>query len=1015
MFNKLLLLAIALPAFAQPGILSTVAGTGTRGYSGDGGPAANAQIAAGAGATLAVTTDPQGNLVIIDGGNSRIRKVDAAGIISTVAGGGTAPGPGDGGQATQARLTPNGAAYDAAGNLYILQGNQVRKVDPSGILSTIAGNGGINHAGDGGPALSASFLATSIAVDPAGNIYLSDSLAHRIRKIDADGIISTLAGTGVQGFSGDGGPASQATLTLPQGLATDANGNVFFCSLNRVRKVDPNGTITTVAGNGSPLALGDGGPAGAAGTTPVSLALDMEGNLFIAEPGANKIRKVNSAGIITTVAGTGIPGFTGDGGPASEARLFGPTSVAADPFGNVYFADTNNVRIRKISSGSSASPILATPASFSFSYTLGAPAPPPQTTVIISPGATLSFAASTTAPWLSVSPDSGTVNTVLSLTVDPAGLAPGIYNANLVLAPSGSGNVPLNLPVRLTINTPALTGIISTIGGNGLIPYSAPNAVATRAGFGVSGVAVDPSGNTFVADLISNRILKIDPAGALSLYAGNGSISFAGDGGPGPSGAFFFPTSVAAAPDGSLYIADTQNSRVRKIDPAGNLSTVASGLLTPSAVATDAAGNVYIADTGNGRVRKLTPAGENTIVAGTALPGSAGDGGPATSASLFLPGGLAVDAAGNLFIADVGNNKIRKVTPAGVISTVAGTGTKGFSGDGGPAPAATLNLLGTHAGLAVDSAGNLFIPDTANNRIRRVDSAGLISTVAGNGIAGFSGDGSPATTAGLNNPTAVALDAAGNLYIADSLNRRIRKVTFPATSPPPAITSSGVVNGASFSSTLAANSWVTILGSALSPTTNTWTNAISAGRLPTSLDGVSVSVAGKPAYIFFISPQQLNVLLPDLPPGPAELIVRTPSGPSSTINVTIAAAAPAFFQWPDGQPVATRQDFSFVAKPGTFPAAATTAARPGDVLILWGTGFGPTAPAAPAGTQTPADRTYSVLNPPQLTLNNQPITVYGAALAPGFAGLYQIAIQVPSTLSNGDWPLLNTRLAVRSQ
>ncbi len=1016
-------LLLAIPSLAQQGTITTFAGTGSRGFSGDGGPAASAQIAGGGGAALGVATDSQGNLFIVDGGNNRIRKVNAAGVITTVAGGGPAGSNGDGGPATSAQVFPGAVAIDSADNLFIATGANIRKVNTAGIISTIAGNGNPTFSGDGGPATAAGFLATSVAVDPAGNIYISDTLSSRIRKINTSGIISTFAGNGTQGFSGDGGPAVNATLTLPQGLATDATGNVYFVSLGRIRKVDTAGVITTVAGSGSPLSLGDGGPATSAGMSPTWVTVDTDGNLYIADTGGNRIRKVNTSGIISTFAGGNLPGFAGDGGPAIAARLFGPTGVAVDPAGNVYIADTNNIRIRKVSSGASGSPILANPASFSFSFTPGTAEPPSQTTTIISPGATLTFTGATTASWLSVSPTSGPVNTVLTVSVNPTGLAAGVYNANVVLTPSGVGNTPLNIPVRFTVNAAVTTGIISTLAGNGLIPFTAPG-VGTGVGIGVSGVAVDAAGNVYAADNISNRAYKIDPSGALTLLAGNGSFTFAGDGGPGATGSLFFPSGIAADTAGNVYIADSNNNRVRKVNPSGTLSTFAgtslpgfagdggpanqARLSTPTDVATDGAGNVYIADSVNSRVRKVSPTGViSTVAGGALLPTFSGDGGAATAAGLFLPGGLAVDNTGNLYIADIGNNRIRKVSPAGIISTVAGNGTKGFSGDGGPATSAALNLFGNHIGLAIDSTGNLYIPDFSNHRIRKVDSAGIITTIAGNGIAGFSGDGNPATTAGINSPTGVAVDAAGSLYIADGLNRRIRKVTFSGTAAPPAITSGGVVNGASFSPTLAANSWATILGSSLASGTNTWANAIVNGRLPSTLDGVSVTIGGKPAYLYFISPTQLNLLVPDVPPGAAELTVTTAAGISSVINITVSEFAPAFFQWPGSQPVATRQDFTFAAKPGTFSGLATTPARPGDVIILWGTGFGATVPAAPSGVQIPPDRTYSAAAP-VMALNGAPITVFGAALAPGFAGLYQIAVQIPATIADGEWPILAT-------
>jgi uncharacterized protein (TIGR03437 family) len=227
----------------------------------------------------------------------------------------------------------------------------------------------------------------------------------------------------------------------------------------------------------------------------------------------------------------------------------------------------------------------------------------------------------------------------------------------------------------------------------------------------------------------------------------------------------------------------------------------------------------------------------------------------------------------------------------------------------------------------------------------------------------------------------------------------------PAPAPPPPPVVSSVVNGASFQPGVAANSWVTIKGSNLASQTGDWTNAIVNGKLPATLNGVSVSMGGKPAYIYFTSPVQLNVLAPDLPPGPVTVTVTTAGGTSSGSTATASQYGPAFFPWPGNQPVATRQDFSFAVKPGTFPGATTVAAKPGDVIILWATGFGPTNPAAPAGVAVPSDKIYGTATSPTVTINGSAVIVFGAALAPGSAGVYQIAIQVPNTLADGDYPI----------
>jgi uncharacterized protein (TIGR03437 family) len=222
----------------------------------------------------------------------------------------------------------------------------------------------------------------------------------------------------------------------------------------------------------------------------------------------------------------------------------------------------------------------------------------------------------------------------------------------------------------------------------------------------------------------------------------------------------------------------------------------------------------------------------------------------------------------------------------------------------------------------------------------------------------------------------------------------------------PAIAS--VVNAAGFQPGIAANSWVTIQGANLAPQTDDWSHSIVNGALPTTLDGVSVTMNGKPAYVYYISPIQLNVLAPDLPGGPVTVTVTTPGGTSASFAATASLYGPAFFPWPGSQVVATRQDYSYAVKAGTFAGATTVAAKPGEVLILWATGFGPTMPAAPSGVSVPASGGYSTASAPIVTINNTPAIVYGAALAPGSAGLYQIAIQVPTTLADGDWPIQAT-------
>ncbi len=427
----------------------------------------------------------------------------------------------------------------------------------------------------------------------------------------------------------------------------------------------------------------------------------------------------------------------------------------------------------------------------------------------------------------------------------------------------------------------------------------------------------------------------------------------------------------------------------------------------------DSTGNVYISDLNGSAIYKLDKAGVLTTVAGGAF-GFSGDGGLATKAALYFPSGVALDSAGNIYFADKGNNRVRKVDTKGIITTFAGSGTAGYSGDGGPATSAKLglNLTAAFQGVAVDSAGNVYIADPANNRIRMVNPAGIISTFAGNGGAFATGslgngDGGPPAGASVMTPYGVRVDSAGNIFIADTGHNLIRKVTGAAATGglAPVISANGVVNGASFQPGIVTNSWVTIQGAGLATKTDDWSNSIVNGALPTSLDGVSVTMGGKPAYIYYISPGQLNVLAPDVPAGPVTITVTTTGGTSAAFVSTASAYGPAFFGWPGNQVVATRTDYSYAVKAGTFAGATTAAAKPGDVIILWATGFGPTNPAAPAGVAVPSDKAYATGSLPSITIDNVPATVYGAALAPGSVGLYQIAIQVPPSLADGDWPI----------
>lgn len=602
-----------------------------------------------------------------------------------------------------------------------------------------------------------------VALDSAGNVYIADADNNCIRKIDkATGTITTVAGG----------------LEFPAGVALDAANNLYIADSNndRVRRVDAvTQVITTVAEVSGPSRI----------------AIDAAGNLFVTQQDACRISRIDAVTkTITTIAGTGTLGFGGDGGPATSAVLNSPAGISIATNGDVIFADSNNYRVRKID---------------------------------------------------------------------------------------------------------AATGTITTIAGNGSFGQAGDNGPATSANLAVpTDVKFDRAGNLIITDFLGHRIRKVDAATkVITTIAGvAGTGGFAGDGGPATSARFNLPLSTAIDSAGNLYVADNRNFRVRRIDAATNVVTTIAGsgevgdgdaataaqILQPTSLALDAAGNAYVSDRIYGRIRRIDatthlastvyaspgqsaltglavdPAGNIyfvdaiggrvskidattkavTAVAGGNFPGFSGDNGPATSAQLSPSGqtAMAFDAAGNLFIADTFNHRIRRIDAATkVITTVAGNGSEGFSGDNGPATAAMLSnpegvavdrdgniyivdagnyrlrrvdaasktILtvagstfgfagdGTFAnaakfanplGITIDASHNIYIADTANNRIRKIDgTTNVITTVAGNGTAGFTGDGSLATSARLNEPSAVAIDASGKLYIADTNNNRIRVLT----------------------------------------------------------------------------------------------------------------------------------------------------------------------------------------------------------------------------------------------
>jgi sugar lactone lactonase YvrE len=591
---------------------------------------------------------------------------------------------------------------------------------------------------------------TGVAYAPNGTVYVISG--NQIEQFNpSTGLVTTVAGKQAPGYSGDGGPAASAALTDPFGIAVDNAGNLYIVDTGNsvIRKVTAaTGVITTVAGNGSSGYSGDGGLATSAELNgPRGIALDGAGNLYIADAYNHVIREVTATGVISTVAGNGSFGYAGDAGAATSASLSDPFGVAVDAAGDLYIADTYNSVVREVAAANGFINTVAGNGSFGYSG-----------------DNSLATSAELNAPF--------------GVTVDGAG--------NLYIA-DGQNSV-----IR---EVTAATGFISTVAGSGNFGYSGDSGPATSASlFYPFGITVDGAGNLYIADTENSVIRMVTAAtGLIGTVVGGGNAGYVGDGGAATGADLNFPQAIAVDGGGNLYIADTDNSVIRKVSAAtGVISTVAGNgsygyagdggaatsaeLNEPQAIAVDGGGNLYIADTNNRVIRKVAANGIISTVAGTGSYGYAGDGGAATSAELSSPYGIAVDAAGNLYIADTYNEVVRKVTVAtGIISTVAGNGSGGYAGDGGPATSAELS---SPEGIAVDGAGNLYIADTYNSVIRKVTAAtGFISTVAGNGNFGYSGDGGPAISAELSNPDGVAVDAGGNLYIADTNNLVIRRVT----------------------------------------------------------------------------------------------------------------------------------------------------------------------------------------------------------------------------------------------
>ena len=651
----------------------------------------------------------------------------------------------------------DGMAVAPNGDIYIArrEHNVISLIDKQGRLKTVVGSGASGFSGDGGPAVKAQLqLPSGLTFDSQGNLYIADRANHRVRKVNRKGIISTVAGNGTAGFSGDGGPATQASLKLPSGVVVDKQGNLYISdrSNNRIRKVNAKGIIQTFAGNGKDGYHGDNMPAlKATLDKPFGLALDKHNNLYIADRGNNRIRKVDSSGLISTVAGDGGFYFIGDNGPAYRASIAGPTGVTVDDNGNIYIADRSNNRIRMVDKQGLIRTIMGTGhQEYNGDSELGR-------------------------------------ETNLHL---PFGVALDKNGDLLVIDRS-------HYRIRKLIMKGSK---VTTLAGNGIKKFGGDGGPAQGANLEFPhGIDVDSKDNVIFADKSHFRIRKITPQGIISTIVGNGIRGNIGDGGPALK-ASIHPFRMRLNHKDEIFFISPSGfvSLVRKVNTKGIINAyittgdakyqkaiVASGsgpstrsnitvISQFSDLALDTKGNVFLADRINHQVRKLSPNGKIKTIAGTGESNYFGDGGPATKAAFRDPAAITLDKAGNLYVADAANNMIRKIDTKGVISTIAGNGKHKDSGDGGPALEASLRSIDS---LVFNPAGELHIVETNTHHIRKIKKDGTIVTVAGRaGIQGNFGDGGPATKAMLKQPADIAFDSKGNMYITDMGNNSIRKV-----------------------------------------------------------------------------------------------------------------------------------------------------------------------------------------------------------------------------------------------
>lgn len=689
-----------------------------------------------------------------------------------------------------------------------------------GVITTIAGVG----YRDGIPAQEADAgWPLGVARRPDGDLIVVDYQAHRLWRIDQKGILHIFAGDGIPGNSGDGGPAKEARFFYPHDLFQDKAGNLYLSDLgNRtIRRIDyQTGIITRIAGNGKIGRGGYGGPALEAELDcTCGIAVDDVGNIYVSDEWACNVCRIDAqTGIIMPFAGQvarhypsergnsrpmagpnlSFMGYHGDGGPAAEAAFYHPEHLAFDSHGDLYVCDNSNDRIRKIDMRTS---LISTVLGNGQRASNGDGGPATEASTLMPDAICLDVHDNLYVGEKygfrvrKVDTKTGIVKTLVGNGVPgwgEEGLPGSQTTCNSVEAgiwADPDGTVFWGDCSGRTRRYDGRTGIVTTVLGGTTIH---DGEVATQGHLcGPGGLSIGPDGHIYFADVWNQRVRAIDPNnGIIWTVAGNGARAYGGDNGPATAAYLGNPHDVSVDSHGRVVIADTRHGHVRRVDGDGMIRVITGTTLQwdkgdggPAvgacivhvvSVAHDADDNIYLGDAGVGRIRKIdAKTGLITTVAGTGLPGYTGDGGEATKARISNPLAITFDKAGCMYFADAAFHVIRKVDTQGIITTVAGCGTPGFSPDGTAALQASLNQPW---GIAVSPSGQVYISDSKNNRVRRITTNGTLETIAGSAEAGDTSDVRLATQARLNEPHGICFYGDSLLLISDHFNNRIKAV-----------------------------------------------------------------------------------------------------------------------------------------------------------------------------------------------------------------------------------------------